>query len=155
MTAKPEIFELQLSRVMDAPRALVWKAWSEPEHLKQWWAPKPWVTPLCEFDLRTGGTFRTVMRGPEGQEFDNSGVFLEIVPQKKIVFTDAYVNAWTPSAKPFMTAIITMEDEGRKTKYAARVLHWSAADLEEHVKMGFHDGWGTCADQLAAVAAKL
>jgi uncharacterized protein YndB with AHSA1/START domain len=150
-----DVFELKLSRVMDAPRALVWKAWSDPEHLKQWWAPKPWTTPKCEMDLRTGGTFRTVMQGPDGQSFDNSGVFLEVVPQRKVVFTDAYVNAWTPSAKPFMTAIITMDDEGKKTKYAARVLHWSAADLEEHVKMGFHDGWGTVADQLAALAATL
>jgi uncharacterized protein YndB with AHSA1/START domain len=82
-------------------------------------------------------------------------VFLEIVPQKKLVFTDAYVDAWTPSPKPFMTAIMTFEQQGNKTKYTAKALHWTQKDLEEHEKMGFHEGWGTAADQLAAVLAKL
>ena len=71
------------------------------------------------------------------------------------VFTDAYTEAWKPSAKPFMTAIVTFADEGGKTRYTARALHWTAEDKKTHEEMGFHQGWGICADQLAALAAKI
>jgi uncharacterized protein YndB with AHSA1/START domain len=95
------------------------------------------------------------MRAPDGSEFPNPGVFLEVVENERLVLTDAYTSAWEPSEKPFMTVIITFEDEGRKTRYTARVLHWTVADRDEHEKMGFHEGWGQCADQLAALVAKL
>jgi uncharacterized protein YndB with AHSA1/START domain len=155
MTKTHAVHELVLNRVFDAPPALVWKAWTEPHHVMQWWAPKPFSTIECDIDLRVGGVHRTVMLAPDGQKYPNVGVFLEIVPQKKLVFTDAYVDAWTPSPKPFMTAIMTFEPQGSKTKYTAKALHWTQKDLEEHEKMGFHEGWGTAADQLAAVLAKL
>ena len=71
--------DLVLERVIDVPRELVWKAWTQPEHLKKWFTPVPWQTMECEIDLRPGGIFRTLMRGPEGQQFDNSGCYLEIV----------------------------------------------------------------------------
>ena len=74
---------------------------------------------------------------------------------ERLVFTDAYTKAWEPSEKPFLTGIVTFEDEGGKTRYTARALHWTAADREAHEKMGFHEGWGQCADQLAALAAKI
>jgi uncharacterized protein YndB with AHSA1/START domain len=77
------------------------------------------------------------------------------VKNERLVFTDAYTKAWEPSAKPFMTAILTFDDEGGKTRYTARVHHWTEADRETHEKMGFHEGWGQCADQLAALVAKL
>jgi uncharacterized protein YndB with AHSA1/START domain len=83
------------------------------------------------------------------------GVYPGIVPNAKIVFTDAYEAGWRPSGKPFMTVFITLEDVGGKTRYTARVLHWTAADRETHEQMGFHDGWGQCADQLAEIVAKL
>lgn len=150
-----EVHELVLSRVFDAPPGLVWKAWTEPKHLMQWFVPKPWSLVECDVDLRAGGVFRTVMRSPEGETFPNPGVFLEVVPQKKLVFTDAYVNAWTPSAKPFMTAIVTFEPQGGKTKYTAKAMHWTAEDRVAHEKMGFHEGWGAAADQLADLLTKL
>ncbi len=77
------------------------------------------------------------------------------MPNRRLVFTDAYAKAWEPSPKPFMTVILTFEDEGGKTRYTARVLHWTEADREAHEKMGFHEGWGRCADQLAALAARI
>jgi uncharacterized protein YndB with AHSA1/START domain len=77
------------------------------------------------------------------------------VENERLVFTDAYTKAWEPSGKPFMTVILTFEDEGGKTNYTARVLHWTAADRETHEKMGFYQGWGQCTDQLEALAAKL
>jgi uncharacterized protein YndB with AHSA1/START domain len=99
-------------------------------------------------DVRPGGTSLIVMRGPDGQEFPSQGVYLEVVPNRKIVFTDAYVDAWTPSAKPFMTGTITFAEENGRTRYRARVSHWTEADRKQHEEMGFHAGWGKATDQL-------
>src|SRR5258708_3118339 len=147
--------ELVISRVIYAPRELVFKAWTDPEHLKQWFAPRPWTTPVAELDVRPGGASLIVMRGPDDAEFPNRGVYLEVVENERLVFTDAYTKAWEPSEKPFMTVIVTLEDLGGKTRYTARVMHWTVADREAHEKMGFHKGWGQCADQLSALVAKL
>jgi uncharacterized protein YndB with AHSA1/START domain len=96
------------------------------------------------------------MKSPEGAEFPNPGVYLEVVPNEKLVLTDAYTKAWEPSDKPFMTVILTFEDAGPgKTKYTARARHWSVADREAHEKMGFHQGWGLCTEQLEALASKI
>jgi uncharacterized protein YndB with AHSA1/START domain len=117
----------------------------------------PFTTPIAEVDLRVGGANRIVMKAPDGQEIPCPGTYLEIVPHEKLVFTDAYAGDWMPKAegKPFMTAIITFEDEGGKTRYTARVRHWTKEDYDTHVKMGFHQGWGQCADQLAALAKSI
>jgi uncharacterized protein YndB with AHSA1/START domain len=148
--------ELVLTRVMNVPREKLWRAWTEPELLKQWFAPKPWAIARIEMELRPGGSNCFVMRSPEGQEFPNQGVYLDVVQNERIVFTDAFVRAWEPSPKPFMTAIVTFEDLGNgRTRYTARALHWTEADREAHEKMGFHEGWGRCADQLAELAAGL
>lgn len=148
--------ELVISRIIDAPREKVFKAFADPKLLKQWWAPRPWTTPHAEIDLRTGGATKFTMRSPEGQEFSYSGVYLEVVPNEKIVSTDAYTAAWQPSEKPFFTAIMTFDDiGGGKTKYTARARHWTVEDREAHAKMGFNEGWSQCAAQLAEVAEKL
>jgi uncharacterized protein YndB with AHSA1/START domain len=147
--------ELSLTRIIDAPREKVYRAWTDPELLKQWFAPAPWTTPRAELDVRPAGANLIVMRGPEGQDFPNRGVYLEVVKNERLVFTDAYTRAWEPSEKPFMTVILTFEDLSGKTRYTARVLHWSVADRETHKKMGFHAGWGKCTDQLAALVAKI
>ena len=151
--AKPDADrELVLTRLIDAPREKVFRCWTDPALLKQWFAPLPWTIASVEMDLRPGGTSLIVMKSPEGQEFPNPGIVLEVVKNEKIVFTDAYTKAWEPSAKPFMTAIVTFADEGGKTRYTARALHWTAEDRKTHEDMGFHQGWGLCADQLAALA---
>ena len=147
--------ELVLSRLIDAPRDKLFRAWTDAELLKQWFAPLPYTTPVAELDVRPGGANLIVMRGPDGSDLPNRGVYLEVVQNERLVFTDAYINAWEPSPKPFMTVILTFEDEAGKTRYTARVRHWTAADRETHEKMGFHEGWGRCADQLAALVAKL
>jgi uncharacterized protein YndB with AHSA1/START domain len=147
--------ELVLTRLINAPRDKVYRAWTDPELLKQWFAPKPYTTPIVEIDVRPGGSAYFVMRGPDGKDLPNRGVYLEVVPNEKLVSTDAYVAAWEPSEKPFMTLILTFEDEGGKTRYTARVRHWTVADREAHEKMGFHEGWGICADQLEALVAKI
>ena len=147
--------DLVLTRLIDAPREKLYRAWTEPELLEQWFAPLPYTTPRAELDVRPGGASLVVMRGPDGVEMTNRGIYLEVIPNERLVFTDAYVKAWEPAEKPFMTVILTFEDKGGKTQYTALVRHWTAADCETHEKMGFHQGWGQCADQLAALAAKL
>jgi uncharacterized protein YndB with AHSA1/START domain len=147
--------DLVLTRIINAPREKVFKAWTDVELLKQWFAPLPYTTPHAELDVRVGGTNLIVMRGPDGNEFPNRGVYLEIIENGKIVVTDAFTKAWEPSEKPFMTVILTFEDSGGKTKYTALARHWTAADREAHEKMGFHEGWGICADQLEALVSKI
>ena len=114
-----------------------------------------WTTPLAELDVRPGGANLIVMRNPEGEEFPNQGVYLEVVRNERLVFTDAYVRAWEPAQQPFMTVILTFDDLGGKTRYTARVLHWTAAAREQHEQMGFHQGWGQCADQLAELLKRM
>jgi uncharacterized protein YndB with AHSA1/START domain len=147
--------ELVLTRLIDAPREKLFRAWTEPELLKRWFAPAPYTTPVAELDVRPGGASLIVMRAPDGTDMPNRGVYLEIVKNEKIVATDAFTKAWEPSQKPFMTLILSFEDEGGKTRYTARVRHFTVADREAHEKMGFHVGWGICADQLTAVVATL
>lgn len=146
---------LTLTRLIDASPERVFRAWTEPELLKQWFAPLPYTTPVAELDLRPGGSNLIVMRDPDGKDMPMRGVYLEVVKNERLVFTDAYTEAWRPSEKPFMTVVLTFGNEGGKTRYTAKVLHWSIADREKHEQMGFHQGWGICTDQLAAIAAKL
>ena len=90
--------ELVLTRIIDAPRAKLFRAWTEPELMKQWFTPRPWTTPVVEVDVRPGGANLIVMRGPDGKDMPNRGVYLEVVKDERLVFTDAYTEAWVPSA---------------------------------------------------------
>ena len=153
MTAEPhDDRELVLTRLIDAPREKLFRAWTDPKLMEQWFCPKPWFVSDVKTDVRPGGASSMFINGPNGEKFPNRGLYLDVVKNERIVFTDAYTEAWTPSEKPFFTAIVTFEDEGGKTRYTARALHWTAADREQHEKMGFHDGWGKAADQLEALA---
>ena len=146
---------LVLTRLIDASPEAVFRCWSEPELITQWFAPKPWTTPKVESDFRPGGASTVTMADETGTEYPNPGQYLEIVPNRKIVFTDAFVGDWAPSEKPFFTAVLTFEEEGGKTRYTARALHWTRDDKEAHEKMGFHEGWGLCATQLEELAKTL
>ena len=154
MESKAGDRELVITRLIDAPPRKVFRAWTDPTLLKQWFAPLPWTTSVAELDVRPGGANLIVMRDPEGKEFPNRGVYLDVVEDERLVFTDAYTKAWEPSEKPFMTVVLTFEDEDGKTRYTARVLHWTVADREAHEKMGFHHGWSQCADQLTTLVTK-
>jgi uncharacterized protein YndB with AHSA1/START domain len=150
--------ELVLTRLLDAPSEKLFRCWTEPHLLKQWFAPRPYTTPVAEVELRVGGASYMVMKSPEGQEIPCPGTYLEIVPGRRLVFTDAYTGEWQPrEGKPFMTAIVTFEDESgpagkMMTRYIATVRHWTEEDKKAHEQMGFHTGWGQCADQLEALA---
>jgi uncharacterized protein YndB with AHSA1/START domain len=146
---------LSIQRVIHAPAELVYRAWTEPELLKQWFTPRPWTTSEAILNPYPGGANRIVMRNPEGQEFPNLGVYLLVEPGKRIVFTDAYVSAWIPSDKPMMTVDVRFTPVAEGTLYTAEVTHWTAADRETHEKMGFYEGWGVCAAQLAELVEGL
>lgn len=147
--------DLVLERVVDVPRALVWDAWTTPEQLKKWFTPKPYQTTECEIDLRPGGTFRTVMRSPEGEEFDNAGCYLDVVANERLVWTSALAPGFRPATEPSdlaFTAVISLEDApGGGTKYTAVAIHGDPEVAKRHAEMGFHEGWGAALDQLVAL----
>jgi uncharacterized protein YndB with AHSA1/START domain len=148
--------DLVLEREVDVPPELVWKAWTTPELVKQWFAPKPYETPQCEIDLRPGGQFRSVMRSPEGDEFDNVGCFLEVSPNERLSWTSVLGPDFRPAAADpeelQMTAIVEMQPNGSGgTRYRAVAVHSKVADRKRHEEMGFQDGWGAALDQLVEV----
>ncbi len=164
LNLNPEL-DLVLERIIDVPRELVWQAWTTPEKLMPWFCPLPWKTVECEIDLRVGGKFYTVMQSPEGQSFPNTGCYLEIIPNEKLVWTNAvepgFRPAKTPEANPghecaefSMTAIIMLELHAKGTKYTALVMHATKETRIQHEKMGFEEGWGACLDQLVAMIKK-
>ena len=153
--------DLVLERVVDVPPELVWKAWTTPEHIVKWFTPRPWTTPECEIDLRPGGKFRTKMRGPNGEEFDNMGCFLEVVAPRRLVWTSALLPGFRPSPGratgpdvPF-TAILTFAPHGAGTRYIAHAMHKDEPGRKVHEDMGFHHGWGLALDQLVEVMTKV
>jgi len=141
--------ELSISRHIAASPATVWKVYTE--RTTEWFAPKPYETPVVDWDLRPGGSASLVMRSPEGQDMPMQGVFLEVVPGERLVSTDAFAPGWVPQG-PFMVTIITFAAEGEGTRYTASARHWSEEALKQHEAMGFTTGWGKVADQLAALA---
>jgi uncharacterized protein YndB with AHSA1/START domain len=150
---KPDpALDLVLERVVDVPRDLVWEAWTNPEHVKVWFTPRPWRTTACEIDLRPGGFFRTIMQGPAGEMSDNVGCYLEVIPKERLVWTDTLLPGWRPadSARLGFTAVIALETLGQGTRYTATALHRDEAGRRQHEDMGFHNGWGAALDQLVA-----
>jgi len=149
--------DLVLERVVEVKPELVWQAWTTPEYLKKWFTPAPWKTVHCEIDLRPGGKFHTVMESPEGVTMPNTGCYLEVVPNRKLVWTGALLPEYRPADitadVPFVfTAIIALEPHGGGTKYTATVMHSNQGGREKHEAMGFHHGWGLALDQLVALA---
>lgn len=153
--------DLVLERTVDVAPELVWAAWTQREHILKWFTPAPWKTVDCEIDLRPGGTFRTVMQSPEGQNFPNECSFLEVVENQRLVWTSALLPGFRPKlAKSTcgpdevsaFTAFILLEPSGKGTKYTAVVVHGDEQGRAAHEKMGFHNGWGAALDQLVAMA---
>jgi uncharacterized protein YndB with AHSA1/START domain len=152
--------DLILERIVDVPKELVWKAWTQPEHIKKWFTPKPWQTIDCEIDLRPGGIFQTTMRSPEGQEYPpNAGCYLEVIEHEKLVWTSALGPGFRPVSPPaegfHMSAMILLESHGAGTKYTAIAIHSDEESREKHESMGFYDGWGTALDQLVEFAKRM
>jgi uncharacterized protein YndB with AHSA1/START domain len=144
----PEL-DLVLERTIPVSVEKVWEAWTNPEHIKHWFAPRPYSIERCEIDLRPGGQFRTVMRAPDGQVHeDGAGCFLEVKPQRRLVWTDSLGPGYRPNPNPFMTAVVEMEPVECGTRYRATAIHGDAEIRKQHEEMGFHTGWGTALDQM-------
>jgi len=154
MDLDPEL-DLVLTREIDAPRDVLYQCWTMPEHLVHWFVPKPHRVTACELDPRPGGACNTTFE-VEGNLMENKGVYLEVVPNEKLVFTDAYTEGWKPAPEPFMTAIVTFKDLGQgRTRYTAIARHRNAASATAHKDIGFYDGWSTVATQLEVYARGL
>jgi uncharacterized protein YndB with AHSA1/START domain len=146
------VHELRITRLIDAPREAVWRAWTN--HLAEWWCPRPWTVEIVEQDLRPGGRSAMIMRGPEGEEMPQEGIFLEVVPMERVVFTDAFTKGWIP-AGPFIVGILEFADEAGGTRYTASARHWTEEAHAQHEAMGFAEGWSKVAEQLEEVAKRI
>lgn len=159
-TADPR-FDLVLERELGVAPELVWRAWTECELLKQWFCPLPWKTTECEIELFPGGKFRTKMEGPDGDSFDGTGCFLEVVPNEKLVWTSALGPDFRPQANPlfeggfFFTAIVTMASSANGTSYRVIARHGSEEARKQHEDMGFESGWGQALNQLVELVKSM
>lgn len=148
--------ELVIARKIAVSPDKLYRCWTDPTLIPEWFCPKPWRAEVVKMDVRPGGVSQTIFHGPDGESFPNDGVYLEVVPNKKLVFTDAFTEGWKPAGKPMFAGEITFEDAGNgETLYVARARHWTRESAEEHEKMGFHEGWGVCAEQMEALAKTL
>ena len=147
--------DLMVERVVPVSAERAWAAWTEPAHLRQWYAPAPGVISECEIDLRPGGVFRFVPRQPDGTENPFTCCYLEVVPQRRLVWTNALRPGYRPAPDGFFTAVMTLEPHGDETRCRTVAMHRDEADRDQHEAMGFHSGWGTVLDQLAAYAPSI
>jgi uncharacterized protein YndB with AHSA1/START domain len=153
-SANPEL-DLTISRVIKAPRPAVWSAWTDRASFEQWWIPAPARCKVVEMDLRPGGPLVTKISENGGDFLPHlSACFLAVDDLERIVFTNALIGGWRPAERPFMTAIITLRDHPMGTDYVAHVMHKSNADRNMHEELGFYDGWGTVAAQLAKLVER-
>jgi uncharacterized protein YndB with AHSA1/START domain len=149
--------DLKLERVVDVPVELVWKAWTTPDLIQQWFCPRPWGVSECVLELRPGGRFFTMIRSPENEAFPNEACVLEVVEGRRLVWTDALHAAFRPAPKGsthsseidfHFTVVVTLAPEGNGTRYTSQLLHGEAASREKHVELGFEMGWRAALDQL-------
>jgi uncharacterized protein YndB with AHSA1/START domain len=145
---------LSVTRSIDAPLDLVWRI--ATTRMEEYFCPKPWRVEVVEQDWRGGGRSALIMHGPDGEHMPQEGVFLEVTPPgasgvARFVFTDAFAAGWKPQG-PFMVGTMEFADEGGKTRYTGTARHWTRDAYEQHQAMGFEQGWGIVAEQLAALA---
>ena len=146
--------DLVLERTVPVPRERVWAAWTQPEHLKKWFCPRPWQVVECDIDLRPGGVFRFAMQGPDGERSEHLGCYLEVVPHERLVWTLVLEPGFRPAREapadgpPVFTAVITLEPAGAGTRYTATAMHRDPGARDRHETMGFAEGWGAALDQL-------
>ena len=160
---KPAEREMVITHIFDAPRELVFKAWTEPEHLVQWWGPKGFTTPHCKIELRPGGVFHYCMRSPEGRDYWGRGVYREIVAPEKLVYTDtfsdpegnpvepAYYDGMDPEWPSESLVTVTYSEQGGKTKVTLH--HGVSESLAK--RTGAKQGWTEMLERLADYLARL
>ena len=156
---QPPERDLVITRVFDAPRELVWKAWTEPERLKKWWGPETFTAPVIKMDLRVGGSYLYCMRSPEGQDFWTTGVYREIVPMERLVYTDSFSdaegNVVTASQHGLqgdwpleLLVTVTFEEVGGKTKMTLRQSGIPAGEMSDMTAAGWNGSFDKLAESL-------
>ncbi len=142
--------DLEVARVIRAPRERVWRAWTDPRRFERWWVPAPARCRVEAMELVPGGAFRTLISTDDGAFVPHmSACVLAVDDGARLLFTDALTGGWRPAAQPFMTAEITLADHPDGTDYRARAMHRDRADRDTHENLGFFDGWGSVVAQLA------
>jgi len=157
MTFQPHILDpeldLELVREIEVSPDLVWRAWTEPDLIKQWFAPAPWSIADASVDLRPGGGMAMTMQSPDGELYPNVGCYLEVVPGERLVWTESMDPGFRPKTIDMpLTAILELEPlPNGGTRYRAVALHQDPAGVKQHEEMGFHEGWSAALDQLVAL----
>ena len=159
---QPDDRSVVITRLFDAPRELVWRAWTEPEHMAQWFGPKVFHNPVCEVDLRVGGAWRIVMRAPDGTDYPLKGVYREIVKPERIVSSidlAEHPGSWhamvNPGREPLeLSWTVTFEDFAGKTRLSVRTDFSTTTLRDAFVKMGMGEGWSESFDKLADLVAR-
>jgi len=157
--SKPGKGDLIITRVFDAPRGLVWKAWTEPERLMHWWGPKNFTAPACRIDLRVGGTYLYCMRSPEGKDYWSTGVYREIIPLERIVCTDSFADEKgnvVPAAHYGVSGVfplemlvtVTFEELERKTKMILRHVGLPTGLMSDMTNAGWNESFDKLAESL-------
>jgi len=158
-----------LSRVLDAPREKVFRAWTAPDLLAKWWGPHDFTVPVCKIDLRPGGTFRVVMHSSEGKDYPLTGVYQEVIAPEMIVYTENWEEhpaEWQELLKKNLApggnlssnealVTVTFEDQEGKTKLTVRMRFESPVVRDAFVKMGMEGGWNQSFDRLASLLAAM
>ncbi len=153
--------DLILTRIVEAPAAALWKAWTTPELLEQWFCPKPYGAKVVTMDLKPGGAFLVKILSPDGQVMEEApGCYLEVIPNQRLTWTSGLLPGFRPHSAQHtekaelgfhFTAAITLEPLGpTTTRYTAHAMHGDEEAARTHEKMGFHEGWGIALDQLLA-----
>jgi len=151
--------ELVITRVFDAPRELLWKAWTDPERMMRWWGPKNFTSPVCEVDLRKGGKYLNCMRSPEGKDYWSTGVYKEIVPMERIVYTDSFAdekgnvvpasNYGLPGDFPLeMLVTVSFEEHNGKTEMTLQHVGIPAGRMSELTEAGWSESFDKLAESL-------
>lgn len=146
--------EITITRTFDAPRALVFKAWTDPTMLAQWWGPKGFTNPVCEFDARVGGKIRIHMRAPDGAVYPMDGEIREIVPPERLVFTN---NALDDQGHRIIEGFttVTFADEGGKTRLTLHTRGAAMVEIAVKYLQGMEQGWGQSIDKLTDLLAQV
>jgi uncharacterized protein YndB with AHSA1/START domain len=156
---EPEKYAVTVTRIFDAPRELVWQAWTDPEQFKRWWGPRNYTSPVSRMDLRVGGKYVSSMRAPNGQDFYNAGFYREIVPLERLVYSDSFADPegnivpashyGMPSDFPEdLIVILTFEDLDGKTKMTMRHEGLPPGPMTDATAAGWNESFDKLAETL-------
>lgn len=150
MNATKPVFELEIDRIIDAPRARVFEAWTDPEQFKHWFAPKPFQLAIKCIDLRPGGRYEMAMRGPDGEDFPFSGAYLQVEPPALLSWNSEFPDM----PKGSIVTVVTFTEEGGKTRVRSKQTFSTISPIAKHAIAGAKEGWGITMDQLVRFVEK-